>query len=144
MILGKTEVYLPTENEEYMSLNQLEYFRLYLCRWRTELVDSNQKFFETLKELKVRKPDPLDQSATHSEIALDVETRCRQQRLITQIDCALNRIDDQEYGYCEVTGEEIGLNRLLALPVATMCIDVQEHYERLSNRPGILTAPCMI
>lgn len=144
MILREIEEYRPTEEEEYMNSNQLSFFRKQLVDWRCELVASNAGYVLSLKETTMRKPDPVDQSASNSEMALDVQTRNRQQNLIKQIDYALNRINDGEYGYCEITGEPIGLRRLLARPIATMCVDVQEHYERISKRHVQYAAPCMM
>lgn len=134
MIVREIKEYSPAEEEEYMSSNQLAYFRKMLVDWRCELVTATAGFALNLKETTMRKPDPVDQSTTNSGMALDVQTRNRQQNLIRQIDYALSRIDEGEYGYCEITGEPIGLRRLLARPIATMCIDVQENYERLSGR----------
>lgn len=133
MTLRKIEECCPTEDEEYMSKNQLEFFRRYLASWRLELVASAKSFVQTLKETAAPKPDPLDQSTANSEIALDFQTRSRQLKLIEEIDYALTRIADGEYGYCEVTGEEIGLKRLMARPVATMCIEMQEQHERMAR-----------
>jgi len=130
MIVRNIEEYRPTEDEEYMNHNQLVYFKMHLLQWRTELVASSRTFVQTLKELDTRKPDPIDQSSANSEMALDFQTRSHQHRLVKQIDYALSRIAEGEYGYCEITGEEIGLRRLLARPVATMCVEVQERYER--------------
>lgn len=144
MILSNTKEYLPVENEDYMNNKQLDYFRDYLAVWRSELVDSNQNLVQSLKEFKLRKPDLIDQSATHSEMVLDVSAGERQHQLICEIDNALSRIEEGEYGYCEVTGEEIGLRRLLARPVATMCVDIQEYYESVAHRSGKCAVPLMM
>ena len=134
MILQTIEQYRPTEDEEYMNSNQLEYFRVHLMMWRSELIASSRNFIQTLKEVDTRKPDPIDQSSANTEMTLDFQTRNHQHRLLRQIDYSLSRIAEGEYGYCEITGEEIGLRRLLARPVATMCVEVQERYERLPHR----------
>lgn len=126
--------YSPSEEEEYMNESQLTYFRMRLISWREELMNSSKSFIQSLQECDIRKPDPIDQSAASIGMTLDYHTRVHQNKLIEQIDYALHRIAEGEYGYCEVTGEEIGLRRLLARPVATMCIEVQERYERLSRR----------
>lgn len=133
IILRTIEEYRPTAEEEYMNNKQLEYFRVHLMMWRAELIASSRNFIQTLKEGDTRKPDPIDQSSANSEMALDFQTRNHQNRLLKQIDYSLNRIAEGEYGYCEITGEEIGLKRLLARPVATMCVEVQERYERLPH-----------
>ncbi|SHO52509.1 TraR/DksA C4-type zinc finger protein [Desulfopila aestuarii] len=134
MILRTIEQYRPTEDEEYMNSNQLEYFRVHLMMWRSELIASSRNFIQTLKEVDIRKPDPIDQSSANTEMTVDFQTRNHQNRLLRQIDYSLSRIAEGEYGYCEITGEEIGLRRLLARPVATMCVEVQERYERLPHR----------
>jgi len=134
MILRTMEEYRPTEDEEYMNYKQLEYFRAHLMIWRSELIASSRTFIQTLKELDTRKPDPIDQSTANTEMTLDFQTRNHQNRLLKQIDYSLSRIAEGEYGFCEITGEEIGLRRLLARPVATMCVEVQERYERLPIR----------
>ena len=102
--------------------------------WRSELIASSRNFIQTLKEVDIRKPDPIDQSTANTEMTVDFQTRNHQNRLLRQIDYSLSRIAEGEYGYCEITGEEIGLRRLLARPVATMCVEVQERYERLPDR----------
>jgi DnaK suppressor protein len=138
------EEYCPTETEEYMNQVQLDYFRQRLIVWRCELVTATQNFAQTLKESTLRKPDPVDQSSTITDMTLDFQTRYRHQKLIKEIDYALAKIDDGEYGYCEISGEEIGLRRLLARPIATMCIEVQERYERISTRTVRYAAPGMM
>jgi len=129
---GKT-VYRPTEDEQYMNMNQRDYFHQVLAAWRSALMETDQVLTRGLKETETRKPDPLDQSTAASGIELDLQTRLRQQQLISQIDHALARIDEGNYGYCEMTGEEIGIKRLLAMPFATLCIKAQEQYERLAR-----------
>jgi DnaK suppressor protein len=128
------EEYCPTETEEYMNQLQLDFFKKKLTEWRNELDVAAQSFVQTLKESTLRKPDPVEQSATITDMALDFQTRCRQQQLIKEIDYALEKMKEGEYGYCEISGEEIGLKRLLARPIATMCIEVQERHERMSIR----------
>lgn len=136
--------YRPTEEEQYMNDNQLAYFRQQLVDWRCELVASTASFVLTLRETAIRKADPVDQSSTNTEMALDVQTRNRQRLLIKQIDYALSRMEEGEYGYCEMTGEPIGLKRLLARPIATLCIDAQERFEQLSKGHDLYAAPCMM
>jgi len=102
--------------------------------WRSELIASSRNFIQTLKELDTHKPDSIDQSTANTEMTLDFQTRNHQNRLLKQIDYSLSRTEEGEYGYCEITGEEIGLRRLMARPVATMCVEVQERYERLPMR----------
>ena len=133
MAAQRIKEYRPTEDEEYMNERQLEFFRVQLVTRRAELVASIACFSKNLKETNIRKPDPVDQSSNHTDMSRDLQTRHRQQKLIRDIDYALERIADREYGYCEVSGEEIGLRRLLARPVATMSVDVQEMFERKAS-----------
>ncbi len=125
--------YRPTEDEEYMCFNHRQYFRDKLLLWRKELVKKTELILEELKENGTRAADILDQSAQQTEMFVDFSTRERQRKLIQEIDLALTRIKDGEYGYCEITGEDIGLKRLEARPVATRCLEAQEQFERLTN-----------
>lgn len=127
-----------------MNERQLEFFKTRLLTWRMELVASIATFSQNFKETSIRKPDPVDQSSSHADMSLDLQTRLRQQKLIRDIDYALVRIADGEYGYCEVSGEEIGLKRLLARPVATMSVDVQERYERKKGGPQRFIAQSLV
>jgi DnaK suppressor protein len=127
------KTYKPSENEEYMCFNHLQYFKEKLLAWREELLAKSEMFLEELKEYDTRIADILDQSAQQTEIFVDFSTRERQCQLLQEIELALNRIDAGEYGYCEITGEDIGLKRLEARPVATRCIEAQEQFERTVN-----------
>ncbi len=127
------KTYRPTEDEEYMCFNHRQYFKDKLLLWRKELVEKSELFLEELKEYGTRAADILDQSAQQTEIFVDFSTRQRQHKLIQEIDLALDRIKTGEYGYCEITGEDIGLKRLEARPVATRCLEAQEQFERLAN-----------
>lgn len=127
------KTYRPSEDEEYMCFNQQQYFKEKLLVWRRELAAKSEAFFEDLKEYATRTADILDQSAQQTEIFADFSTRERQGRLLQEIDLALDRIEAGEYGYCEITGEDIGLKRLEARPVATRCIEAQEQFERMAN-----------
>mgnify|MGYP000265358701 CR=1 FL=1 len=144
MAAQRIKEYRPTEDEEYMNERQLQFFKTHLVTWRTELVASIASFSKNLKETTIRNPDPVDQSSTHTDMSLDLQTRLRQQKLIRDIDYALERIADGEYGYCEVSGEEIGLKRLLARPVATMSVDVQEMAERKASGHQRFAAPSLM
>jgi DnaK suppressor protein len=139
-----TKEYCPTEDEVYMNDRQVEFFREKLLSRRLDLVESAKGFVETLKESTVRKPDPVDQSSANAEMSLDFQNRYRQQNVIREIDYALGRMADGEYGYCEITGEEIGLKSLLARHMATMCVEIQEQHERMSHRPGKYAMPCLL
>ena len=125
--------YKPSENEEYMCDTHRRYFKEKLLIWRKELLTKSEMFFEDLKENNVRPADTLDQSAQQTEIFVDFITRERLGQLLQEIELALDRIEAGEYGYCEITDEEIGLKRLEAHPVATRCVEAQEQFERLVN-----------
>lgn len=122
--------YKPTEKEEYMNKQQLEYFRQKLLKWRDELLAESQETINNLKEENWREPDLADRASLETDAAVELRTRNRYLKLIGKIDAALQRIEDGEYGYCEETGDPIGIKRLEARPVATMTIEAQERHER--------------
>ena len=123
--------YKPTEKEPYMNPVMLEYFRLKLLRWREEILkDSNVTLQELQEEGGLQEPDEADRASVETKVALELRARDRQRKLISKIDEALHRIVDNEYGYCEETGEPIGVKRLEARPVATLTIEAQERHER--------------
>jgi DnaK suppressor protein len=122
--------YLPTDSEPFMGPMQVAYFRIKLHRWKDEIVRESQDTLETLKSESLREPDVADRASSETDWSLELRTRDRQRKLISKIDAALRRIDDGEYGYCEVTGEPISLARLEARPIATMTVEAQERHER--------------
>lgn len=128
--------YYPSDDEEYMNSNQLTYFRDLLKRRRLELEKSARSAIAGLKDGGSPLPDPVDQGTANAGFALENHARQRQTQLIREIDYALMRIEEGEYGYCEITGEAIGIRRLLARPAATMCIEVQERHERMMRFTG--------
>jgi DnaK suppressor protein len=123
--------YKPTEKEQYMNPVMLEYFRNKLVRWKADIV---READITLQELQddggMQEPDITDRASAETEVALELRTRDRQRKLISKIDEALERIDRNEYGFCEETGEPIGIKRLDARPIATLTVDAQERHER--------------
>jgi DnaK suppressor protein len=127
------DVYRPTEDEEYMCPNHREYFKQKLLARRQELIAISQIFLVELKENGIKAADTLDQSSHHTEMFIDFSTSERQQKILHDIDLALVRIDTGEYGYCEITGEEIGLKRLEAQPLAARCVEAQKMFERAIN-----------
>ncbi|MGB3221807.1 MAG: TraR/DksA C4-type zinc finger protein [Desulforhopalus sp.] len=133
MHLNHFKTYKPSQDEEYMCFNHRQYFKAKLLAWREELLEKSEMFLEELKDNDVRLADALDQSAQQTEIFVDFSTSKRQCQLLQEIELALNRIEAGEYGYCEITGEYIGLKRLEARPIATRCIEAQEEFERLVN-----------
>lgn len=122
--------YKPTEKEDYMNKQQLEYFRQKLVAWRDELLTESQETINNLKEENWREPDLADRASLETDAAVELRTRNRYLKLIGKIDAALQRITEGEFGYCEETGEPIGIKRLEARPVATMTIEAQERHER--------------
>lgn len=126
--------YAPNESEEYMSDQQLEYFRLKLEEWREELINESRDTLDHIKEENWNEPDVNDRASIESEAALELKTRGRYKKLIDKIESALERIEDRTYGYCEETGEPIGIKRLEARPVATLCIESQEKHEKYERQ----------
>jgi DnaK suppressor protein len=126
--------YLPTEKEPYMNAKQLEYFRHKLQNWRAELIAESQETINNLKEENWREPDLSDRASLETEAGVELRTRNRYLKLIGKIDSALRRIDDKTYGYCEETGDPIGIKRLEARPVATMTIEAQERHEKMEKQ----------
>ena len=122
--------YRPAEDEPFMNERQLEYFRRKLLNWKTELLAESRDTIEGLQDSTRAIPDVADRASEETDRALELRTRDRQRKLVAKIDSALRRIDEGEYGYCEVTGEPISLKRLDARPIATMSLEAQERHER--------------
>jgi len=125
-----SETYQPTEGEEFMNPRQLAYFRKKLVAWKDDILRESKETLEALQEESQNHPDIADRASSESDRALELRTRDRQRKLISKIDAALSRVDEGTYGYCEVTGEPIGLARLDARPIATMSLEAQEKHER--------------
>ena len=121
--------YQPKRGEEYMNKDQLEHFRQLLLAWKRELMEEVDRTMLHMKDDAANFPDPNDRATQESEFGLELRTRDRERKLLKKIDSALARIDDGSYGYCEETGDEIGLRRLEARPVATLCVEAQERRE---------------
>ena len=128
--------YRPSADEPYMNPRQLEYFRRKLEAWRDELIQESEETLEHLRTENWQEPDPNDRATHESEATLELRTRDRYRKLIGKIDAALRRIDRGEYGYCEETGEPIGIARLEARPIATLSVEAQEAHERDERRRG--------
>ncbi len=122
--------YRPLDDEPFMNPRQREYFRRKLDRWKEEILRESRETLENLQEENQNHPDMADRASSESDRALELRTRDRQRKLISKIDSALKRIDDGSYGYCEETGEPIGLARLDARPIATLSLEAQELHER--------------
>lgn len=123
------EPYKPSRGEEYMSDGQLEHFHDILSSWKRELMFEVDRTVHHMQDEAANFPDPNDRATQESEFGLELRTRDRERKLLRKIDSALLRIDDGSYGYCDETGEEIGLKRLEARPVATLCLEAQERRE---------------
>jgi DnaK suppressor protein len=121
--------YQPKRSEAYMSDAQLEHFRRILQAWKRELMEEVDRTMHHMKDDAANFPDPNDRATQESEFGLELRTRDRERKLLKKIDSALARIDERSYGYCEETGDEIGLRRLEARPVATLCVEAQERRE---------------
>ena len=122
--------YRPSADEDFMGERQLAYFRDKLVAWKDSLLREGQDTLTTLQNEPLREPDVNDRASSETDWSIELRTRDRQRKLITKIDAALRRIEDGEYGYCEVTGEPISLGRLEARPIATMTLEAQEKHER--------------
>jgi DnaK suppressor protein len=122
--------YRPTDDEPFMNPRQREYFRRKLEAWREEILRESRETLENLQEESQNHPDMADRASSESDRALELRTRDRQRKLIGKIDSALKRIEENTYGYCEETGDPIGLARLDARPIATLSLEAQEMHER--------------
>ena len=124
------EDYRPAEDEPFMNERQVEYFRRKLIAWKNDLLADSRDTIEGLQDGTRNIPDMADRASEETDRALELRTRDRQRKLVAKINSALRRIDEGEYGYCEVTGEPISLRRLDARPIATMSLEAQERHER--------------
>ena len=122
--------YRPSANEEFMSDEQLAYFREKLLDWKDAIVRESRDTMAQLKSGPMREADVTDRASSETDWAIELRTRDRQRKLISKIDAALRRIETGEYGFCEVSGEPISLARLEARPIATMTVEAQERHER--------------
>lgn len=120
---GGVQPYQAGQDEEYMNKDQLKHFRLILNGWKAELQGGVEETVHHMQDDAANFPDPNDRASQESEFALELRTRDRERKLIKKIDEALSAIDNEDYGYCEICGIEIGIRRLEARPTATLCID---------------------
>lgn len=123
------EGYKPSTKEKYMNPKHLEYFKRKLVAWKNELIGDSRETLKHLQEENFHESDFHDRATVETDKAFEVRTRDRYRKLIEKIDSALDRIENSEYGFCEETGEEIGLKRLEARPIATLAIEAQERHE---------------
>ena len=127
--------YKPTQKERFMSAKMKEYFRLKLIDWKNELLkESLQTLTNMQKEENTAKPDITDRASEEIERSFELRTRERERKLINKIEAALRRIKEGSYGYCEETGEPIGIKRLEARPVATLSLEAQEIHEKKEKK----------
>ena len=125
--------YRPSDEEVFMNPLQLEYFRQKLLKWRTELLREADGTLASLSEGGIHESDITDRASVETDRALELRTRDRARKLISKIDQALQRVEAGSYGFCEETGEPIGLRRLEARPIATMSIEAQERHEKMER-----------
>ena len=122
--------YVAEKGEAYMCEAQLDYFRKLLLAWKRLILEAAAGTLQQLQDGPIREPDLNDRASSETDWGIELRTRDRQRKLIAKIDSALRRIEEGEYGFCEVTGEPIGLGRLEARPIATMTVEAQEAHER--------------
>jgi DnaK suppressor protein len=128
--LAEKPEYRPSEDEEFMNERQLEYFKQKLLNWKEDILRESRETLVHLQAETENHPDIADRATSETDRALELRTRDRQRKLISKIDEALRRIEDGSYGYCEDTGEPIGVARLEARPIATLSLEAQERHER--------------
>jgi len=129
-VLVEASQYRPSDDEPFMNERQLEYFKQKLLDWKEDILRESRDTLSHLQTDTENHPDIADRASSETDRALELRTRDRQRKLIAKIDEALRRIEDNSYGYCEETGEPIGLARLEARPVATLSLEAQERHER--------------
>ncbi|MEL7137724.1 MAG: RNA polymerase-binding protein DksA [Pseudomonadota bacterium] len=122
--------YRPSDSEEFMCDRQKRYFKDKLIAWRQSILDESRETLQDLATSTQNIPDIADRASAETDRALELRTRDRQRKLISKIDAAVRRIDEGTYGYCEITGEPIGVKRLDARPIATLSLEAQEMHER--------------
>lgn len=125
--------YRPSDDEEFMNPLQREYFRQKLLCWRSDLLAESTETLQSLKQEGAAAPDFTDRASLETERGIELRTRDRERKLISKIDAALSRIENGSYGFCEETDQPIGVRRLEARPIATLCVEAQERHERLER-----------
>tara|TARA_B100000029_G_scaffold508843_1_gene596677 strand:- start:1980 stop:2387 length:408 start_codon:yes stop_codon:yes gene_type:complete len=123
--------YTPNEKEKYMCSKQKTYFKKKLIDWKNDIIKSNNKaLYSNEVDHEISSADIIDQASSQTEKNVEMRTVNRQRKLLSKIDQAIKKIDNNTYGYCEETGEPIGIKRLLARPIASLCIEAQEKHEK--------------
>ena len=128
-----TEAYRPSDSEDFMCDRQRAYFLRKLKEWKAAIIEESRATMAQLQVDSLREPDIADRASSETDWGIELRTRDRQRKLIAKIDCAIRRLYEGEYGYCEVTGEPISLGRLEARPIATMTLEAQERHERIER-----------
>lgn len=131
--MSEKDTYRPNETEPYMSPRQLDYFREKLLKWREDLQRETAETLHHMQEESTNEADVNDRASTETDRSFELRTRDRERKLVLKINQALERIDNGTYGYCEETGVPIGVARLEARPIATLCLEAQELHERLEK-----------
>jgi DnaK suppressor protein len=121
---------LSDDDNVYMDTEQLEYFKSKLVAWKQDILEKSKHTLEELQQVSLHMADLNDRASSETDHAIELRTRDRQRKLISKIDSALERIREGSYGYCEETGEKIGIKRLEARPIATLSLEAQETHER--------------
>jgi len=123
--------YIPNDKEKYMCAKQKIFFKKKLVEWKNDILDTSKKgeLLDSI-DVEISSPDVIDQASSQTEKAVEMRTLNRQRKLLSKIDQAIKRIQDNVYGYCEETGEPIGVKRLIARPIATLSIEAQEQHEK--------------
>ena len=129
-----SKTYKPTQKEKFMNAKMKEYFRQKLENWKNELLKESSQTLNNLQTENEAKPDMTDRASEEIDRTFELRTRDRERKLINKIEAALRRIEEGTYGYCEETGEPIGLKRLEARPVATLSLEAQEMHEKAEKR----------
>jgi DnaK suppressor protein len=124
------EDYVPGDDEPFMNERHLRFFEKQLNGWKHEILLESRDTLNNLQDAPIREPDLNDRASSETDWSIELRTRDRQRKLIAKIEAALRRIEEGEYGYCQVTGEPISLARLRARPIATMTLEAQERHER--------------
>jgi len=122
--------YVPSDTEPFMNPQMRDYFRQKLLRWKSEIVEQNREALIGLHDDNSQHADLTDRASSETDKALELRARDRQRKLVSKIEAALQRVEDGSYGYCEETGEPIGVKRLDARPIATLSLEAQERHER--------------
>ena len=128
-----TADYVPSDDEPFMNERQKAYFRAKLVTWKNDILREARETLEILQQENANHPDLADRASSETDRAIELRARDRQRKLIAKIDCAVRRLYEGEYGYCEVTGDPISLARLEARPIATMTLEAQEQHERVEK-----------